>query len=103
VGKYPNVKTLRSEVLPQAPSPMMTNFLLLLDLAYYTPRIAQRNIKKFQAGELDSRESRCGQRSRVRGLFLERSLSARHHHPHVVAQSREDNFSIVEVADAGEQ
>ena len=27
VGKYPRVKTLSSEVLPQAPSPMMTNFL----------------------------------------------------------------------------
>ncbi len=27
VGKYPKVKTLNKEVLPQAPSPMMTNFL----------------------------------------------------------------------------
>lgn len=27
VGKYPNVKTLKRLVLPQAPSPMMTNFL----------------------------------------------------------------------------
>ena len=27
VGKYPRVKTLSNEVLPQAPSPMMTNFL----------------------------------------------------------------------------
>ena len=28
VGKYPRVKTLRREVLPHAPSPMMTSFLL---------------------------------------------------------------------------
>jgi hypothetical protein len=27
VGKYPNVNTLNKLVFPQAPSPMMTNFL----------------------------------------------------------------------------
>lgn len=34
VGKYPRVKTLRRLVFPQAPSPIITNFLILRKCQY---------------------------------------------------------------------
>lgn len=39
VGKYPSVKTLNKLVLPQAPSPMMTSFLLKFDVRSQSPTI----------------------------------------------------------------
>jgi len=42
VGKYPNVKTERRLVLPQAPSPIMTSFLNGTRLGQQTEKLKRK-------------------------------------------------------------